>query len=109
MNWRKNKMAIVYPLKLKEEIMPIIELKSKEEHTNKSIVLKQLIYQSLEGYILKLCAHGRLSIGKAAEILDTTIYEIHKIANEKGIKLTVAEEQMEKSKKLLDKLSKKAS
>ena len=40
-------MVIVYPLKLKEEIMPIIDLKSKEEHTNKSIVLKQLIYQSL--------------------------------------------------------------
>jgi len=35
-------MAIVYPMKIREEIMPIIELKSKEERTNKAVVLKQL-------------------------------------------------------------------
>ena len=33
-------MAMVYPMKIKEEIIPIIELKSKEEHTNKAVVLK---------------------------------------------------------------------
>lgn len=101
-------MAITYPIKLREEIMPIIELKSKEEHTNKAIVLRQLIYQSLEDYVLKLCAKGRLSVGKAAEILDCSIYDLHRAAKEKGIKLTAAEEQIEKSKKLLDELSKKA-
>jgi len=102
-------MAIVYPLKLKEEIMPIIELKSKEEHTNKAIVLKQLIYQSLEDYVIRLCARGRLSVGKAAEILDISVYDIQRIAKEKRIKLTASEEQMQRSKKLLDKLSRKAS
>ena len=99
-------MAVVYPLKLNEEIMPIIELKSKEEHTNKAIVLKQLIYQSLEDYMLKLCASGRLSIGKSAEILGISIYDMQIKAKEKGIKLTPTEEQIEKSKKLLEKLSK---
>ncbi|MBI2107831.1 UPF0175 family protein [Candidatus Woesearchaeota archaeon] len=98
-------MAIVYPLKLEEKIMPIIDLKSKEEHTNKAIVLKQLIYQSLEEYIIGLCASGRLSIGKAAEILDVSIYDMHEKARKKGIKLTASEEQMEKSRKLLEKLS----
>lgn len=102
-------MAIIYPLKLKEEIVPIIELKSKEEHTNKAIVLKQLIYQSLKDYVIELCARGRLSIGKVAEILDISVYDIHRIAKEKGIKLTASEEQTQRSKKLLDKLSRKAS
>ena len=102
-------MVIVYPLKLKEEIMPIIDLKSKEEHTNKSIVLKQLIYQSLEEYMINLCANRRLSVGKVAEILDISIYDIHKIANKKGIKLTANEEQIQKSKEFLNKLSKKVS
>ena len=63
-------MAIVYPMKIREEIMPIIELKSKEERTNKAVVLKQLIYKGMEDYILNLIERGRLSIGKAAEILD---------------------------------------
>jgi len=102
-------MAVVYPLKLKEEIMPIIELKSKEDRTNKSIVLKQLIYQSLEDYVIRLCSRGRLSVGKAAEILDLSVHDVHKIAKEKRIKLTASKDQLQKSKDLLDKLSKKAS
>lgn len=102
-------MTVVYPMKLKDEIMPIIELKSKEEHTNKAIVLKQLIYKGIEEYVIELCSRGGLSIGKAAEILDLSIYDIHKIAKEKGIKLTATEEQRLKSKELLNKLIKKAS
>ena len=102
-------MTVVYPMKLKDEIIPIIELKSKEEHTNKAIVLKQLIYKGIEEYVIGLCASGRLSIGKAAEILDLSIYDIHKIAKEKGIKLSATEEQRQKSKEFLNKIIKKAS
>lgn len=102
-------MAIVYPLKLKEELMPIIELKSKEEHTNKAIVLKQLLYSGLEDYMIRLCARGRLSVGKVAEILDVSVYDVYRIAKGKRIQLTATEEQREKSRKVLEKLSKRAS
>jgi len=71
-------MTVTYPLKLRDEIMPIIELKSKEEHTNKSIVLKQMIYQSLTDYVLRLCSEGRISVERAAEVLDLSIYDIHR-------------------------------
>ena len=98
-------MVVVYPIKLKEEIMPLIELKSKEEHTNKAIVLKQLIYGGLGDYVIKLCAKGRLSVGKAAEILDLTVYDINSMAKKMGVKLTASEEQLQSSKKLLSKLS----
>ena len=101
-------MALVYPLKLDEQIMPIIELKSKEEHTNKSIELKQMIYQGVEEYVLLLCEQGRISASKAAQILGMSIYDIHRIAKEKGIKLTANEEQLEKSRKLREKLIAKA-
>ena len=102
-------MTVVYPMKLKDEIMPIIDLKSKEDHTNKAIVLKQFIYKGLEDYVIKLCASGRLAVGKAAEILDASIYDIHKIAKKKGLKLSATEEQREKSKRLLKKITNKAS
>lgn len=98
-------MAVVYPMKLKEEIIPILELKSKEEHTNKAIVLKQLIYTGLQKYVIGLCSKGRLSIGKAAEILDVSIYDIHEIAIKEGIKLSASKEQLEKSKKLIEKIA----
>lgn len=91
-------MTVVYPMKLKDEIMPLIELKSKEEHTNKSIVLKQLLYRGLEDYVIDLVGKGRLTIGKAAEILDLSIYGVHEIAKSKGIKLSATLEQRQKSK-----------
>ena len=94
-------MTVVYPMKLREEIMPLIELKSKEEHTNKSIVLKQLLYKGLEDYVIDLISKGRLSIGKAAEILDLSIYGIHEIAKSKGLKLSATREQRQKSKELM--------
>ena len=100
-------MAIVYPMKIREEILPIIELKSKEEHTNKAVVLKQLIYKGIEDYVLKLIEKGRLSIGKAAEILDVSIYDVHEMAKLKGIKLSASMEQRQKSKEHLNKFLKK--
>lgn len=100
-------MVTVYPLKLREEIIPILELKSKEEHTNKAVVLKQLIYQSLEEYVLRLCAEGRLSVAKAAEILDKSVYDIHRLSREKGVLLTASEEQLSASRQLVDKLSRR--
>lgn len=100
-------MVVVYPLKLEDELMPLIELKSKEEHTNKSIVLKQLIYHGLEEYVINLCSEGRISVGKAAEILGKSIYDIHRLAQEKGIVLTASEEQVEESNIVLQRLIKK--
>ena len=86
-------MTVIYPMKLKDEIMPLIELKSKEEHTNKAIVLKQLLYKGLEDYAINLVSKGRLSVGKAAEMLDLSIYDIHEIAKSKGLKLSATNEQ----------------
>src|SRR3989344_7250211 len=102
-------MAIVYPMKIREEIMPIIELKSREEHTNKAVVLKQMIYKGMEDYILKLIEKGRLSIGKAAEILDVSIYDIHEMAESKGIKLSASPEQRQKSREHLRKFLRKGA
>ena len=94
-------MSIVYPIKLKEEIMPLIELKSKEEHTNKSIVLKQFLYKGMEDYIIGLISKCRLSAGKASEILGISIYYIHEIAKSKGIKLSATKEQRQRSREMI--------
>jgi len=91
-------------MKLKDEIVPLIELKSKEERTNKAIVLKQFLYRGLEDYVIGLVSRGRLSVGKAAEILDLSVYDIHEIAKSKGLRLSATEEQRKKSRELIKKL-----
>ena len=95
-------MTIVYPMKIREEIMPIIELKSKEEHSNKAIVLKQLLYKGLEDYLLGLIAKGRLTVGRAAEILGVSVYDIQEMAKSREIKLTASQDQRQKSRKYVE-------
>ncbi len=98
-------MTVVYPMKLKDEIMPLIDLKSKEEHTNKAIVLKQILYKGLEDYAIGLVSRGRLSAGKAAEILNLSIYDIYEIAKSKGLKLSATKEQRVISKETIEKFA----
>jgi len=101
-----KKMTLIQPVRLSERVKPLIELKSKEEHLSKSVVIKQFVYDGLEEYALELCSKGRLSIGKVAEILDRSIYDIHEMAKEKGIILSVTEEQAEESGRMVDKILK---
>lgn len=69
-------------------------------------IKRKLAYDKLEDYAFDLCSRGRLSIGKAAELLDTTIYDLQEKAREKGVILSASEEAHEESRKTVDKLVK---
>ena len=100
-------MTMIQPVRLSEKIKPLIDLKTKEEHLSRSVVIKQFVYNGLEEYALELCEKGRLSIGRAAEILDISIYDLQEMAKEKWIILSATEESAEKSRKTTEKLIKK--
>lgn len=57
-----------------------------------------------EEYLLKLCSRGRMSIGKAAELLHKSIYDLQESAKQKGIELGITKKEYEKSKKVIDEL-----
>ena len=99
-------MTIVQPVRLSEKLWPLIDLKSKEEHLSKSVIIRKFVYDKLEDYALDLCNRGRLSIGKAAELLDTTIYGLQEKAREKGIVLSAGEDAHEVSRKTAERLVK---
>ncbi len=69
-------------------------------------IKRKLDHDKLEDYAFDLCSRGRLSIGKAAELLDTTIYDLQEKAREKGIVLSATEEAHEESRKTVDRLVK---
>lgn len=100
-------MTLIQPVRLSEKIKPLIDLKTKEEHLSRSVVIKQFVYEGLEEYALKLCEKGRLSIGKVAEILDRSVYDIQEMAKEKGIILSAIEELAEESGETTKRLIKK--
>lgn len=100
-------MTLIQPVRLSEKIKPLIDIRTKEEHLSRSALIKQFVYEGLEEYALKLCEKGRLSIGKAAEILDISVYDLQEMAKEKGIILSAAEESAEKSSEVSERLIKR--
>ena len=97
-------MTQVQPLRIEEEIIKVAELKSKDEHTNKTIAIKQFLYSGAEEYLIRLCSQGRLSIGKAAGILHKSIYDLQESAREKGIELGITEKEYQEGKKLAEEI-----
>jgi len=93
-----------YPLRIPKNLISLAQLRSHEEHVNQSTALKQLLYTGAESYILELLRKGRISIGKAAELLDTTIYDIYRLANKRNIELGATQTHYKKSKEIAKKL-----
>ena len=79
--------SISYPLRIDERIIELVNLKSKDEYIDKSTALRKLLYQGVEDYVIELYIESRLSIGKVAEILGKSIYDVHKLLIKRGVKI----------------------
>ena len=97
-------MAQVQPLRIDENIIKVAELKSKEEHTSRTTAIKQFLYDGVEEYLLKLCSQGRISIGRAAEILHKNIYDLQESAKQRGMELGITTKEYKESKKIAQEL-----
>ena len=99
--------TIAYPLRIPKEILGLAKLMSKEEYVDQATALRQLLYSGAEEYLLKMVERGRISVGRAAELLNVTIYDMHELAEKHNIRLGATLEQfnagMETVKKLLRK------
>lgn len=101
-------MAQVHPLRIDENILEMAEFRSKDEHTTKTTAIKQFLHAGVEDYLLRLCSQGRLSIGKAAEILHKSIYDLQESAKQKGIQLGITAKQYNEHKKVAEEIMKNA-
>jgi hypothetical protein len=76
-----------YPLRVPENLLELAEAKSRSERTDRSTALRQLLYAGAEDYVVELLDQGRISSGKAAELLDTTVHRVHELARERGVEI----------------------
>ena len=97
--------TISYPLRIDERIMPLVDIKAKDEYIDKSTALRKLLYKGVEDYLLELYEEGRISIGKTAEMLNKSVYEVQRLIQKKGIKMehspSIYKKSRETAKKLL--------
>lgn len=87
-----------YPLRIPGEIMALAKLRAKEEYVDQSTALRQLLYSGAEEYVLHLVEIGRISIGKAAELLNTSVQDVYRLAEKHGVQLGATSEQGKKSR-----------
>ena len=96
-----------YPLRIPEEIMELARLRVKEDYVDQSTALRQLLYSGAEEYVLGLVKKGRISIGRAADLLKASVQDIYRIAEKHDVKLGATAEQQKKSEETLKKLLKR--
>ncbi len=88
-----------YPLRIPTNLLKLAEARSSEEHIDKSTALRQLMYKGAEDYILDLISRGRISVSRGAELLDTSLHEIYRLAKKKRVEIGATLDQYEKGEK----------
>ncbi|MBS3060177.1 MAG: hypothetical protein J4432_01565 [DPANN group archaeon] len=89
--------TVAYPLRVPTEIIALAKLRAKEEYVDQSTALRQLLYLGAEEYILSLTETGRISVGRGAELLKTSVQDIYRLAEKHGVRLGATQEQRKKS------------
>lgn len=92
---RQNKP---YPLRVPENLMELAEAKGRSERTDRSTALRQLLYAGAEEYVMDLLSESRISSGKAAEILDTSVHRVHELAREHSVEVGADTEDYRRSR-----------
>ncbi len=98
---------VSYPLRIPEEIIVLAKMRAKEEYVDQSTALRQLLYIGAEEYVLSLVESGRISIGKATELLKVSVQDIYRLAVKHGVRLGATKEQQRKSNETMKKLMNK--
>ncbi len=99
------KKSKVVPLRIPENLDQLAALSAQEQQTDKATALRQWLHKGAAQYVLKLVAEGRISVGRAAELLDLTVYDLQHLAEAHGIDLGATDEQRRQSRALAAKLA----
>jgi hypothetical protein len=76
-----------YPVRLPKRLLELADLRAAEEQVDRSTALRQLLHAGAVGYVLELLGKGRISLSKAAELLDSSPLAVIEKARERGVEL----------------------
>ena len=87
-------------VRLGPEEVKAIEERAKEAGVDKSTALRQLLKLGIKQFNLEraldLYKQGKISLGKAAEIANISIWEMMDVMKERGLSLEVGKDDFEK-------------
>lgn len=76
-----------FPLRIPGNLMTLADLRAREDRVDRSTALRQLLFGGALDYVLALLARGRISLSKAAELLDCSTLAVIEKAREQGVSL----------------------
>ncbi len=74
----------------------------KETFMRETIILKSAMI--IKEYLLTLVSQGRMSLGRVADLLKKSIYDLHRTAQRHGIVLGATVEQAKESREIAKKV-----
>lgn len=84
-------MSII--IDIPKNIEDVLELRSREEHIDRISVLKQMLWDGVESYLIAQHSSGKISKGKLAELLKVDIYELNEVLEKHNVKSTISYER----------------
>ena len=76
-----------YPVRIPKHLLELADLRAAEEQIDRSTALRQLLHAGAVTHVLDLLAKGRISLSKAAELLDTIPLAVVEKAREHGVEV----------------------
>ena len=80
-----------YPVRIPKHLLELADLRAAEEQIDCSTALRQLLHAGALTYVLDVLAKGRISLSKAAALLDATPLAVVEKAREHGVELGASE------------------
>lgn len=93
-----------YPLRIPENLPSLVNTKAREDRTDRSTALRQLLYAGAEDYVIELLRRGRISASRAAELLDVSFYKMHELARERSAEAASGSEEHDRGQETADRL-----
>ncbi len=86
-------------------IQNILDKRSRDMHLDKESILKQMLWDGAEYYLIKEYSNGRISKGKLAEMLDINIYEVNDLLKKHHVKDSISYDNFVKGVEIAEKYS----
>ena len=88
-----------------KNIENILDLCSREEHIDRMSVLKQMLCDGVESYLVNQYSSGKVSKGKLAELLNLDIYGVNEVLERHHVKASISYERFIRGIKIAEKSS----
>lgn len=78
---------------LPKNIETILDQRAREEHTDRISVLKKMLREGAESYLVNQYSSGKITKGRLAELLDLDIYGVNELLEKYHVKSNISYER----------------